>query len=130
MALPADSTVREHLPRVLHGSWREVERRLDGAAYRHVSDPWTVILSTELHPHPYTGKEELWLHCSTARADRLPTWPELVEVRDLFLGRNTTALQVVPSHAEYVNVHPNCLHLWVPIGRRVTPDFTRGSGSL
>lgn len=130
MALPAEVTVRELLPRVIPSAWREVEARDDGALYIHVSEPWSVILGVELHPHPHTNREELWLHCSTARRDRLPTWPELVEIRDLFLGRNTTALQVIPSREEYVNVHPNCLHLWVPVGRRITPDFTQGTGLI
>lgn len=130
MSLPAASTIAEYLPRIIPAGWRMVEQRADGCAYSHFSEPWTVILSVENHPEPDGSGDRLWLHCSTARRDRLPKWRELVDVRDWFLGRDTTAYQVIPSRAEYINIHPNCLHLWVPVGRRLTPDFTCGSGSL
>ena len=32
-------------------------------------------------------------------------------------ARKTTAapaVQVLPREADYVNIHPNCLHLWAP----------------
>ena len=41
-----------------------------------------------------------WEHVSVSRRDRCPTWDE----------------QYHPPRSEYVNNHPNCLHLWRPIG--------------
>ena len=55
-----------------------------------------------------------WLHVSTSRPDRLPSWEDLRLVKDLFIGRQNEAIQVLPADRDYVNLHPNCLHLWSP----------------
>src|SRR5262245_50238133 len=117
-------------PRVIPGCWREATICVDGRAFVHAIEPMSVIISAEHHPHPETGAIELWLHCSVARRDRLPTWAELSEVRDAFLGPDTTAYQKLAKRSEHINIHRHCLHLWALVGRELTPDFTRGSGQL
>lgn len=116
--------VRELLPRVLPSKWRVLEVAGDGAKF--VS--WmgqTVIISgaTELD-----GRR--WLHVSTARPERLPTWDELVEVKETFIGRDRHAVQVLPPRAKHVNIHPHCLHLWHCVDGEPLPDFTRGGPTL
>lgn len=64
-----------------------------------------------------------WLHVSMSRNSELPSYDDLRAVKDLFIGRDEEALQIFPPEAEYVNVHPFCLHLWHCIDQRVTPDF-------
>jgi hypothetical protein len=56
-----------------------------------------------------------WLHLSVSHRSRYPTWDELREVKNMILGRDRAAYQVLPREADYVNVHPNCFHLWSPL---------------
>lgn len=72
----------------------------------------------------------VWLHVSASRGSRLPSYADLVEVKELFIGRERKAVQVFPSRAEHVNIHPHALHLWHCVDGDVLPDFTHGSGSL
>ena len=65
-----------------------------------------------------------WLHLSASRKNRLPGWLEFTKLKDVFLGEETTAIQVFPPKSEYVNLHPYCLHLWSPIKQKnFLPDF-------
>lgn len=57
-----------------------------------------------------------WEHVSVSREDRVPTWAEMCEVKDLFFGPDEWVMQFHPAASEYVNFHPNCLHLWRPVG--------------
>jgi hypothetical protein len=100
-----------------------VDRRLDGVMYAHRSG-MTVICSAA---RERDGRR--WLHVSMARPDRLPSWPDVHAVKELFLGAKRRALQVLPPEDEYVNVHPNCLHLWSCLDDDGLPDF-RHEGTL
>jgi hypothetical protein len=96
-----------------------------GARYIHLFVPMSVILSDAVE---LDGKR--WRHFSMARADRIPTWEELVAMKELFLGAESRALQVIAPRSEWVNIHPYCLHLFVCLDGAVTPDFTHGRGTL
>lgn len=56
-----------------------------------------------------------WTHASCIREDRLPSWEDLKAVKRWFIGNDRAAVQTLPKEADYVNVHPNCLHLWAPM---------------
>lgn len=115
----------EALPAIVPAGWRALDRRSDGVAYRHAIRRLLVILSAEEHD------DRRWLHLSCSHAERLPKWSELVDVKELFLGVERYAYQVVPPRSRYVNIHPNVLHLFAPLDDPPPlPDFTRGSGSL
>lgn len=43
---------------------------------------------------------------------RTPTWKEMCLVKSLFWDDDETVVQFHPKVADYVNVHPNRLHLW------------------
>lgn len=71
-----------------------------------------------------------WLHVSVSRADHvLPTWTEMALVKDVFIGGDRLALQVMPPDAEYVNI-AEVLHLWHPLDGLVLPDFTAGGQTI
>ncbi len=53
-----------------------------------------------------------WDHVSVSCAHRCPTWAEMCWVKDLFFGPEEVVCQFHPKESEYVNLHPNCLHLW------------------
>ena len=58
------------------------------------------------------GKETGWDHVSISAKNRMPTWTEMCRVKDLFFDPTETVVQFHPKASEYVNNHPNCLHLW------------------
>lgn len=70
------------------------------------------------------GNEEIpWEHVSVRISegrgsgfhDCLPTWMEMVAIKDMFWGEDEVVMQVHPAKDNYVNVHPCVLHLWKPL---------------
>ena len=55
-----------------------------------------------------------WDHVSVSLPNRCPTWDEMCYIKDLFWDRGDSIIQFHPPESEYVNYHPNCLHLWRP----------------
>lgn len=57
-----------------------------------------------------------WDHVSMSLIfeNRAPTWREMCYLKDLFFREEETVLQYHPAKEDYVNYHPNCLHLWRP----------------
>jgi len=92
-------------------------------SYRKIADKVTVIVSGSTEAD---GRR--WLHVSVSRPSRLPTWDDLREVKDTFIGRDRKAIQVLPPAAEYVNIHPNVLHLWACLDDDGLPDFRKEGG--
>ena len=45
-----------------------------------------------------------------------PYWDEMQFVKNLFWDEEDVVIQIHPSKSNYVNVHPNVLHLWRPVG--------------
>ena len=77
-----------------------------------------VILSAESHD----GRT--WLHMSISHATRVPKWDEYRDAKDLFLGTDRDAVQILPRQSRYVNVHPYTLHAFAPfVGEIGLPDF-------
>jgi hypothetical protein len=63
-----------------------------------------------------------WEHVSVsvrnrkgAPVNRCPTWGQMCRVKDLFWLPEQAAVQFHPPRSQYVNHHPNCLHLWRPL---------------
>ena len=124
LSITETSGAAEVLPRVLPAGWREVDRRLDGSKYMS-GDGMSVIASTATE---LDGKR--WLHVSFARPARLPSWDDLRKVKDIFVGRDRMAVQVLPAASKYVNIHPFCLRLWCCLDGDPLPDFTRGGSTI
>ena len=55
-----------------------------------------------------------WEHVSVSRKDRPPTWDEMCQIKAMFWDDEDCVVQYHPARSEYVNNHPNCLHLWRP----------------
>ena len=59
---------------------------------------------------------EGWEHCSISINERgktfIPTWDEMCKVKNLFWDDEDCVIQFHPPKSEYVNCHPDVLHLW------------------
>ncbi len=53
-----------------------------------------------------------WEHVSVSRRDRPPLWSEMCQIKAMFWDDEDCVVQYHPPKSDYVNVHPNCLHLW------------------
>lgn len=51
-------------------------------------------------------------HLSISCKDRYPGWEEIKDARYALLPAGLTFAQILPPLNEYINVHPNCFHLW------------------
>ena len=63
---------------------------------------------------------EGWEHVSASLPSRCPRWDEMCAIKDMFWGPTDAVIQIHPTEADYVNYHPNTLHLWRKAG---TNDF-------
>lgn len=64
-----------------------------------------------------------WDHVSVSLPTRLPTWSEMCHVKRKFFKDDETVMQLHPPESDYVNIHPNCLHLWRPHDQEIPlPD--------
>lgn len=63
--------------------------------------------------------EVAWEHVSVSRHDRTPNWAEMDRVKRLFWGDDEAVMQLHVARRNHVNIHPNCLHLWRPIGQPI-----------
>jgi hypothetical protein len=73
-----------------------------------------IIASNGLDPDP---KLAGWEHVSVSLAGKYPpNWQEMCWVKNQFWTDEETVLQFHPRKSEYINIHPNCLHLWRNVG--------------
>lgn len=76
--------------------------------YRRITDFMTIIRGMECHD----GKWWLHLSCAKAKQKRLPSWDDLKEIKNIFIGRDKKAIQVLPDEKNFININPYCLHLF------------------
>lgn len=69
----------------------------DGLGWEHVS----------VHVEIHISQRETKL--------QTPLWDEMCFVKDLFWDDEDVVMQLHPKKSEYVNNHPNTLHLWRPL---------------
>ena len=117
--------VFEHLDSLDIPGWNNLHEAGDGRKYWHDILCMSVIVSGAVE---LDGKR--WLHVSCAHQRRMPSWESLKLVKERFIGCDRKAVIVLPCESEYVNQHPNCLHLFACWGGDSLPDFTRGGRSL
>lgn len=62
-----------------------------------------------------------WEHVSVSIREgvRTPVWAEMAYVKAIFWDAEDCVIQYHPPESEYVNMHPNVLHLWRPVGVQV-----------
>ena len=65
-----------------------------------------VLVSHEDH----SGKMR-W-HLSISCKSRYPDWEEIKDARYCLLPLGVTFAMILPPPHQYLNLHPNCFHLW------------------
>lgn len=106
------------------GGWSLVGDGQDGQAWvrkGNLSCIWSIARELD-------GK--LWLHVSVSHPSHLPGYYDFVEVKEVFVGSERTALHVFPPRSRHINIDKNCLHLWCCLEGEVTPDFSRGGPTI
>lgn len=78
--------------------------------WEHVSVHAYRLGAQDLLYDPPTGKQYRRARGFT----RTPTWKEMAYVKDLCWDGEDVVVQFHPRKSEYVNAHPNVLHLWRP----------------
>lgn len=110
----------EHSPIILPLGWDKVNMN----SWVNKRTGLAVILTVE--EHSIGGN---WLHVSVSRQTRIPTYQDMCLVKELFIGRESKAIQIFAPESEHVNHNPNVLHLWARIEGNSLPDF-RIEGTL
>lgn len=75
-------------------------------------------------------KHEYWLHVSFSREDKVPSYDDMVRVKEKFIGAERKAIQVLPAEREHFNHHPFCLNIFSPLSHDPLPDFRTADGKL
>ena len=55
-----------------------------------------------------------WDHVSVSMLHQIPTWEVMCWIKDIFWNKEETVMQLHPPSSEYINLHPNVLHMWKP----------------
>lgn len=107
--------------------WEVIDRWGDGWALREREGGLRVLIDWSLKQD-----EWIWCHVSYSRKSWIPTHEDTYRVKAAFLG-DRYAYAVFPPASEYVNLHPNCLHLWARMDKRngqVLPEFSGEIGGI
>lgn len=81
-----------------------------------------------IHSLDVLDDDEEWEHVSVSRRNRLPSWDDLVLVKERFVGPEREALQLLPKRSEHINLARHCLHIWARTSRSrvVMPEDDHG----
>ena len=75
-----------------------------------------------------------WRHVSISRKQGrgLPSYEDIMEVKQMFIGDNNIAIQVLPKKEDHYSGPPGSgvLHLFMPIGHNPLPNFLSPYGTL
>ena len=96
---------------------RKSHPMFSGLTWVHAANGVAALETMEWHG------DRLWHHVSVSRADgRIPTWQEMSDIKELFIGRDKWAYAVHPPHEQYVNINAGVLH-WYGTDTPALPDF-------
>lgn len=100
----------ESEPRIKAHGWRDLGVHTMPGGYPanlFTKGPCKVLVSSEGRTH---GKTR-W-HLSISCQTRYPGWEEIKDARYSLLPVGLTFAQILPPLTEFINIHPNCFHLW------------------
>ncbi len=116
----------ERIRQVVPSHWQFIPGWDSGGRYVHLICPaMSVIFSVA-----YYGDGRCWIHASIARAKMMPTYEDVMKLKNEFIGMDRKAILVLPAVSEHVNIHEHALHLFCCLDDDPLPDFTMGTGSI
>jgi hypothetical protein len=65
------------------------------------------------------GWDHVSVHVLDGKKTHTPTWSEMCYVKEIFWDDEDVVMQLHPKRSEYVNNHPNVLHLWRPTSAEI-----------
>lgn len=95
-----------------------------GAWSRQDNDrnPLRALVSIDLYD-AHESRAGHWLHISVSRRNRLPTWGDLVLVRDELGYGDRCFVQLLPPRRAWLNIHSYCLHLVHRLDAPTVPEI-------
>lgn len=103
--------------------WWSPPERFGPDGWRMLGDDGTSSIIITCAAHGDAEPIE-YVHASIAREERLPSYPDLVQLHHAVWGTKGWAYQVFAPKADHVNIHPHALHLWGRLdGEPVLPVF-------
>lgn len=60
-----------------------------------------------------------WEHVSISHKHKIPSWKTMCLLKEMFFHDDEVVMQLHPKKSEYINNHPNCLHLWKPLNEAI-----------
>lgn len=90
--------------------------------FRHSLSGMRIMWTFERH-----GNGLYWIHFSCSHPDRYPTWDELKSAKEIFIGDDVWAYQVLPPEKHYMNLHDNCFHIWHCLNHDIFMEVADGS---
>ena len=116
---------RLYAPQVLPVNWERLEMSwpVDHPLYGQIKYMSQNQLQVIFTADKLWGDGKTWMHVSMSRRFRLPSYEDMTEVKDIFIGKTRQALQIFSRADRHVNIHPYCLHLWCAVEGDGLPDF-------
>lgn len=74
-----------------------------------------ILITTDPIDFFGNGQSTTCRHLSISAPDRYPTWAEIKDARYRFFDKHKWVYQVFPPIDQWLNVHPNCFHLFQPL---------------
>ena len=111
------------LKSAIENQFIKVEDRVDGTSF--AKNGLFIIASVQTEQD-----NKQWVHVSFSRQKKLPSYKDLILVKNTFIGKNKKAIQIFPEEDKHVNIMPYCLHLWHCLDEDPLPDFTHGKNTL
>ena len=111
------------LKNAIKNQFIKIEERIDGISFTKNGLFIIAAIHKELD-------NNFWVHISLSRKNKIPSYKDLILVKNTFIGKDKKAIQVFPKEEEHVNFMENCLHLWHCVDNDPLPDFTHGTNKL
>lgn len=117
------SNGKEFINGILPDNWMMINGAADGASFAMLNSRGAPVL-TVIASQKLESDYKYWIHISVARDDRLPSWDDVKMVKEIFIGKHKKAIQILPEEDKYVNINPNCLHLFHCLDDDGLPEFS------
>lgn len=94
--------------------WTDIEKYRVAGERNHPSGAFLITGPNNMDLRIIASSDMGWEHVSVSLVGRTPNWKEMCFVKNLFWEEDELVIQYHPTKENYINHHPNCLHMWKP----------------